>query len=158
MISQICNNEYLQRLCLITWLTYAIHDHSKHTHSKRNIQNSVDRNQLVHDNSSKTISPIRQSVANDFWTMRHFAEYDIWSKKNSQVRHSVEIVKSLFFDQTSYSTERRIYQMSLIIKKNHKKSLCLPDLGPSMFVGSETRRTTYNGHSYNFIKQLQNYM
>ena len=50
-------------------------------------------------------------------------------EKNSQVRHLVEIVKSLFFDQTSYSTEHRIYQMSLVIKKeNQRKSLCLPDV------------------------------
>ena len=35
----------------------------------------------VHDNSSKTTSPIRQLIACDFWSMRHFAEYDTWSKK-----------------------------------------------------------------------------
>ena len=71
-----------------------------------------------------------------------FRRYDNWShttsgrcdislsttfgRKNSQVRHLVEIVNSLFFNQTSYSMEFRIYQMSLIIKKkeNHEKSLC----------------------------------
>ena len=70
-----------------------------------------------------TIGRIRLLVDATFRRVRHLAE------KKSQVRHSVEIVKSLFFDQTSYSTERRIYQMPLIIKKeNHKKSLCVPDV------------------------------
>ena len=58
-----------------------------------------------------TIGRIRLLVDATFRQVRHLVE------KNSQVRHSVEIVKSLFFDQTSYSTERRIYQMFLIIKK-----------------------------------------
>ena len=58
-----------------------------------------------------TNSRIRLLVDATFRRVRHLVE------KNSLVRHSVEIVKSLFFDQTSYSTERRIYQMSLIIKK-----------------------------------------
>ena len=58
-----------------------------------------------------TIGRIRLLVDATFRQVRHLVE------KNSQVRHSVEIVKSLFFDQTSYSTERRIYQMLLIIKK-----------------------------------------
>ena len=84
----------------------------------------------MHDNSLKTISPIRQLVAYDLVDatlrrVRHLVE------KNNQVRHSVEIVKSLFFDQTSYSTERRIYQMSLIFKKkeNNKKFIWfIPDV------------------------------
>ena len=38
-------------------------------------------------------------------------------EKNSQVRHLVEIVKSLFFDQTSYSTECRIDLISWCINK-----------------------------------------
>ena len=85
-----------------------------------------------------TIRRIRLLVDATFRQVRHLVE------KNSQVRHSVEIVKSLFFDQTSYSTERRIYQMLLIIKKeNHKKSLCLHD------VQLKTVR------SINFIKLLQ---
>ena len=58
-----------------------------------------------------TIGRIRLLVDATVRQVRHLVE------KTSQVRHSVEIVKSLFFDQTSYSTERRIYQMSLIIKK-----------------------------------------
>ena len=58
-----------------------------------------------------TIGGIRLLVDATFRRVRHLVE------KNSQVRHSVEIVKSLFFDQTSYSTESHIYQMSLIIKK-----------------------------------------
>ena len=58
-----------------------------------------------------TIGRIRLLVDATFRRVRHLVE------NNSQVRHSVEIVKSLFFDQTSYSTEHRIYQMSLIIKK-----------------------------------------
>ena len=59
-------------------------------------------------------------------------------EKNSQVRHSVEIVKSLFFDQTSYSTECCIDQISWCINKeeNHKKTFCLPfpfpDVQPMM--------------------------
>ena len=57
-----------------------------------------------------TIGRIRLLVDATFRRVRHLVE------KNSQVRHSVEIVKSLFFDQMSYSRERRIY-MSLIIKK-----------------------------------------
>ena len=71
-----------------------------------------------------TIGRIRLLVDATFRLVRHMVE------KNSQVRHLVENVKSLFFDQTSYSTERRIYQISLVIKKkeNHKKSLCLPDV------------------------------
>ena len=52
-----------------------------------------------------TIGRIRLLVDATFRQERHLIE------KNSQVRHSVEIVKSLFFDQTSYSTERQIYQM-----------------------------------------------
>ena len=59
-----------------------------------------------------TIGRIRLLVDATFRQVRHLVE------KNSQVRHSVEIVKSLFFDQTSYSTVRRIYQMLLIIKKS----------------------------------------
>ena len=35
----------------------------------------------MQDNSSKIISLMRQLVAYDFWSMRHFAEYDIWLKK-----------------------------------------------------------------------------
>ena len=58
-----------------------------------------------------TIGRIRLLVDATFRQVRHLVE------KNSQVRHSVEIVKSLFFDQTSYSTVRRIYQVLLIIKK-----------------------------------------
>ena len=58
-----------------------------------------------------TIGRIRLLVDATFRRVRHLVE------KNSQVRHSVEIVKPLFFDQMSYSTERRIYQMFLIIKK-----------------------------------------
>ena len=58
-----------------------------------------------------TIGRIRLLVDATIRRVRHMVE------KNSQVRHLVEIVKSLFFDQTSYSTERRIYQMSLVIKK-----------------------------------------
>ena len=58
-----------------------------------------------------TIGRIRLLVDATFRQVRHLVE------KNSQVRHSVEIVKSLFFDQTSYSTERRICQMLLVIKK-----------------------------------------
>ena len=66
----------------------------------------------------------------DFWSMRHFAEYDIWSKTivRYDVRSNCQVI---VFDQTSDSTERRIYQMSLIIKRkkeNHKKSLCLPNV------------------------------
>ena len=61
--------------------------------------------------ADRTIGRIRLLVDATFHRVRHLVE------KNSQVRHLVEIVKSLFFDQTSYSTERRIYQMSLIIKK-----------------------------------------
>ena len=59
----------------------------------------------VHDNSSKTISPIRQLVAYDFWSMRHFAVRHL-VEKNSQVRHSVEIVKSLFL--TKRRTRRNV--------------------------------------------------
>ena len=85
-----------------------------------------------------TIGRVRLLVDATFRRVRHLVE------KNSQVRHSVEIVKSLFFDQMSYSTERRIYQMLLIIKKeNHKKSLCLPDV------------QLIKACSSNFIKLLQ---
>ena len=67
---------------------------------------------------------MRLLVDATFRQVRHLVE-----KKYCQVRHSVEIVKSLIFDQTSYSTERRICQMLLITKKeNHKKSLSLPDV------------------------------
>ena len=41
----------------------------------------------VHDNSSKTISPIPQLVIYVFWSMRRFTEYDIWSKKT--VRYDI---------------------------------------------------------------------
>ena len=58
-----------------------------------------------------TIGRIRLLVDATFRLVRHMVE------KNSQVRHLVENVKSLFFDQTSYSKERRIYQISLVIKK-----------------------------------------
>ena len=61
--------------------------------------------------ANTTIGRIRLLVDATFRRVQHLVE------KNSQVRHLVEIVKSLFFDQTSYSTERRIFQMSLIIKK-----------------------------------------
>ena len=83
-----------------------------------------------------TIGRIRLLVDATFRRVRHLVE------KNSQVRHSVEIVMSLFFDQTSYSTECHIYQMSLInkTKENHKKSLCLPDV------------QLIKAHSINFIK------
>ena len=57
-----------------------------------------------------TIGHIRLLVDATFHRVRHLVE------KDSQVRHLVEIVKSLFFDQPLNLTERRIYQMSLIIK------------------------------------------
>ena len=63
----------------------------------------------VHDNSSKTIfvdttiGRILLLVGATFRGVRHLVE------KNSQVRHSVQIVKSLFFDQMLYSKERCIY-------------------------------------------------
>ena len=103
------------------------------------------------------IIQVRRPLCHGCTTIRRkpFRRYDKWShttfrqvrhlvEKNSQVRHSVEIVKPLFFDQTSYSTERRIHQMLLIIKKeNHKKSLCLPDV------------QLIKACSSNFIKLLQ---
>ena len=45
------------------------------------------------DNLSKTILPIGQLVPYNYWSMPRSVKYDFWSKKNSQVRHSVEIVK-----------------------------------------------------------------
>ena len=70
-----------------------------------------------------TIGRIRLLVDATFRRVRHLVE------KNSQVRHSVEIVTSLFFDQTSYSAEHRIYQMSK--RKNHEKS---PDVQISVLI------------------------
>ena len=48
-----------------------------------------------------TFGRIRLLVDATFGRVRHLFE-----KKNGQVRHLIEIVKSLFFDQTSYSTQR----------------------------------------------------
>ena len=75
-----------------------------------------------------TIGRIRQLVHATFRRVRQMVE------KNSQVRHSVEIVKSLFFDQTSYSTKCRIDQISWCINKeeNHKKTFCLPFPSPDV--------------------------
>ena len=87
-----------------------------------------------------TIGRIRLLVDATFRRVRHLVE------KNSQVRHSVEIVKSLFFDQTSYLMEHRIYQMSLIFKKkenNKKFTLFIPD------------EQLIKARSISFIKLLQ---
>ena len=62
-------------------------------------------------------------------------------EKNSQVRHSVEIVKSLFFDQTSYSTECRTDLISwCMIKK--KTTGELQDNLPAEFRGYWPKETT----------------
>ena len=58
-----------------------------------------------------TIVSIRLLVDATFRRVRRLVE------KISHVRHSVEIV-SLFFDQTSYSTQHRMDQMPWIIKKS----------------------------------------
>ena len=78
-----------------------------------------------------TIGCMRLLVDATFRRVRHLVE------KNSQVRHSVEIVTSLFFDQTSYSAEHCIYQMS---KRKNQKS---PDV------------QIIKARSINFIKLLQ---
>ena len=75
-----------------------------------------------HDNQGCTTIRRKPFRRYDNWSHTTFGQCDVslsttFGRKNSQVRHLVEIVKSLFFDQTSYSTKRRIYQMSLIIKK-----------------------------------------
>ena len=49
----------------------------------------------VHDNSSKTIWPIRQLVAYDSWSMRRSVEYDIWLKK--LVRYDIWSKLSVIF-------------------------------------------------------------
>ena len=88
---------------------------------------------------------MRLLVDATFRQVRHLVE------KYSQVQHSVEIVKSLFFDQTSYSTERRIYQMLLIIKKeNHKKSL-------SQAIG-KPKKLHKGGFQYTVDKETKNGM
>ena len=50
----------------------------------------------VHDNSSKTISQIRRLVAYDFWSMRHFAEFDIWSSTTFWQKNSSETMKVFY--------------------------------------------------------------
>ena len=60
----------------------------------------------VHDNSSKTISPIRQLVAYDFWSMRRFVEYDIRSKKI--VRYDIWSKLSTHCFSTKRRTRRNV--------------------------------------------------
>ena len=98
----------------------------------------------VHDNSSKTISPIRQIVAYDFWSMRHFAEYDIWSKKI--VRYDIRSKWSSHCFSTKRRTRRNVASTKchcLLKNENHKKSLCLADV------------QLIKACSSNFIKLLQ---
>ena len=83
----------------------------------------------VHDNSSKTISPIRQLVAYDIWSMRHFAKYDIWSKKI--VRYDIRSKLSSHCFSTKRRTQRNVASTKcywLLKRGNHKKSLCLSDV------------------------------
>ena len=60
----------------------------------------------VHDNSPKTISPIWQLVAYDFWSMRSFAEYDIWSEK--KVRYDIWSKLSCHCFSTKRRTRRNV--------------------------------------------------
>ena len=59
-----------------------------------------------------TIGRIRLLVDATFRRVRHLAE------KNSQVRHSVEIVKSLFFDRT-YRKCIEVQQQACIVQKTY---------------------------------------
>ena len=80
----------------------------------------------VHDNSSKTISPIRQFVEYDFWSMRRSVEYDVWSKK--LVRYDIRSKLSVLFS-TKRRTQRRVASTKchdLLNQENHKKSHGLP--------------------------------
>ena len=74
----------------------------------------------VHDNSSKTISPILQLVAYDFWSMRRFAEYDIWSKK--MVRYDIRSKLSSHCFSTKRRTRRNVASTNCHGLLNKEKS------------------------------------
>ena len=98
----------------------------------------------VHDNSSKTISPMRQLVAYDFWSMRRFAEYDIWPKKKSGTTFGRNCQVIVFRPNVVLDGSPHLPNVIDYLKKeNHKKSLCLPDV------------QLIKARSINFIKLLQ---
>ena len=78
----------------------------------------------------------RQFVENHFanwshttWSMRRSVKYDLWSKKLVRYDILLKMSSFFFFDQTSYSMQCGIDQMSWIIKKRKSEEIfCLPDI------------------------------